>query len=338
MTTVSRAGTVGRTEFDPGGVVQMQQVEDERAVATADASPTTATVRRTDERTGEIAITRFHAAGRTGRGPCIVMAHGFGATVRSGLEGFGEAFAAAGYEVLAFDYRGFGASGGTPNTVSARRQVRDYRTVVAHARTLPEVDPDRIVVWGTSYSGGHVYRVAAADHRLAGMISMTGATDGLAVVLELVRRDGIGAMLPLVAVGVRDVVSRLRGRGRVMAPIVAPPGRPGALTSPGAVEAFHDVAGPDWRNEVAAAVFLVLASQRPGRMASRVRCPALAQVLDGDRSVPPASSIRAGVAARATIRRYPGDHFDPYPGQPAHADVLRDQLEFLARVAPVTAG
>src|SRR5687768_3488108 len=87
--------------------------------------------------------------------PCIVMAHGIGGTRDSGLEPFAEAFADGGFDVLLFDFRSFGASGGEPRQhVTWRGQREDYLAAAAHARTLEGVDPDRIVLWGTSYSGG----------------------------------------------------------------------------------------------------------------------------------------------------------------------------------------
>jgi len=46
--------------------------------------------------------------------PCVVMGHGFGATRDAGLMPFAERFAAAGADVLLFDYRGYGTSDGTP--------------------------------------------------------------------------------------------------------------------------------------------------------------------------------------------------------------------------------
>ena len=52
-------------------------------------------------------------AGAGGR-PVVVMAHGLGGTKDSGLEPFATGLAEAGLDVLAFDYRGFGASGGEP--------------------------------------------------------------------------------------------------------------------------------------------------------------------------------------------------------------------------------
>lgn len=285
----------------------------------------------TSTHVGPLAVTRYRAEGATGRVPCVVLAHGFGATQACGLAGFAEAFAAIGVEALTFDYRGFGESDGTPNVVSARAQLEDYRRVIDHARSLPEVDPDNVVVWGVSFAGGHVFQLAAEDRRLAGAIALTPATDGLAVVLDLVRREGLRPLLALSALGVRDRLARVRGRAHVMAPIAAEPGQAGALTAPGALEAYRSIAGPDWRNEVAAGVFLTLAIHRPGRFARRVHCPILAQIADQDRSVPPAASTRDAVAARAVIRRYACDHFDVYPGGIAHEDVVRDQVAFLQR-------
>ena len=65
---------------------------------------------------------------------------------------------------MLFDYRGFAASGGSPRQlVSASRQRQDYHAAIAATRWLPGVDPERIVLWGISFSGGHVVRVAAED-------------------------------------------------------------------------------------------------------------------------------------------------------------------------------
>ena len=102
-------------------------------------------------------------AGADGR-PCVVMAPGFASTRDTGgLVAYAEGFAAAGLHAVLFDYRGFAASGGSPRQlVSASRQRQDYHAAIAAARQLPGVDPERIVLWGISFSGGHVVRVAAA--------------------------------------------------------------------------------------------------------------------------------------------------------------------------------
>src|ERR1039457_2726126 len=80
-----------------------------------------------------------------GRRPCVVLAHGWGGTVDSGLLPFAERFAAAGIDALAFDYRHFGSSDGEPRQLlSIPRQLEDYAAAIAFARSLDGVDPDRI--------------------------------------------------------------------------------------------------------------------------------------------------------------------------------------------------
>src|SRR5215475_13265378 len=85
-------------------------------------------------------------ASSTGR-PCVVMAHGFGGTRDTGLLGYDEPYADAGFDAFVFDYRGYGDSEGTPRQdVSFRRQRQDYHAAIAAARHLPGVDADRIVL------------------------------------------------------------------------------------------------------------------------------------------------------------------------------------------------
>ena len=62
------------------------------------------------------------------------MAHGFGGTRDTGLLAYAEAVAEAGIDAFVFDYRGLGASHGTPQLVSCRRQRQDYHAAIAAAR------------------------------------------------------------------------------------------------------------------------------------------------------------------------------------------------------------
>ena len=153
-------------------------------------------------------------AGEDGRRPCVVLAHGFGGTVDSGLMPFAERFAAAGLDALAFDYRHFGTSDGQPRQLlSISGQLEDYEAAIAFARSLDGVDPDRIVLWGSSYSGGHVVAVAVADGRVAAVISEVPAMDGVATLLNLARYAGVGQIARLVAGGCARP-SRLAARAR----------------------------------------------------------------------------------------------------------------------------
>jgi len=278
-----------------------------------------------------------------GTRPCIVMAHGFGGTRDTGLLAFAEGFADAGHDVVVFDYRGFGTSDGTPRQrVSYRRQREDYHAAVAAARALPGVDPQRIVLWGTSYSGGHIVPVAVADGRIAAVVAMTPAMDGLAALIAIFQHGGVRRLAPLVGNGLRDVFRFLLRRKPHHIPLVGLPGSNAVLNGPGALEGYTALAGPTWRNEVCARVALEVAFNRPIRFASRLRTPLLVQVGDNDSVTPPASSRRT--AARAgtfgELLSYPVDHFDVYDG-PEQQAALADQIDFLdrhlaSRVNPAT--
>lgn len=284
-----------------------------------------------------IDATRFisdsDALTRDGRRPCVVMAHGIGATADSGLHGFAEELVGTGVDVVTFDYRHFARSGGQPRQlVDPRRQVADYHAVIAAVRRQPDLDPERVVAWGVSFSGGHVLRVAAEDRRLAAAISLTPAVDGAAVLAAMLKVQRPAYFTALTGLALRDAFAARTGRPPVLAPIVAPPGHPAALNSPGALEGMLAVAGPTWRNEFAARLFLHVAAYRPTTVSSQVRCRLLVQVGTEDTSAPPAPAVIAGQRAGATVHRYPCDHFDVYPGRPWHEKVLEDQKRFLGRV------
>ncbi len=274
------------------------------------------------------------AAGR----PCVVMAHGFGGTVDSGLEGFAEGLAAAGLDVLAFDYRGFGRSGGqVRQTISIRGQLEDYAAAIAMARRLDGVDPGRIVAWGVSLSGGHVLSLGASDPRLAALIALTPAVDALAASTASMRQYSAGHLAKSSLAAVRDKISAARGGVGVTIPLTARPGEVAALALPGIYEDYLSIAGPSWRNEVSARSFLEIGSYRPSTLAKNVTAPLLVQIGDLDRSAPPHAAAKAAEQARAEVRRYPCDHFDVYPGKPWFDRALEHQIMFLRRHLAVDA-
>src|ERR671939_1186309 len=147
----------------------------------------------------------FNAEGTTLRGwlyrpdgdgsvPGVVMAHGFSAVKEMYLDDFAEVFAAAGLAVLLFDNRNFGASDGEPRQeIDPWAQVRDYRHAITYARTREEVDRERIGIWGSSYSGGHVLVVGAIDRRVRCVVSQVPLVSGHENARRLVRSDFIAA-------------------------------------------------------------------------------------------------------------------------------------------------
>jgi uncharacterized protein len=270
-----------------------------------------------------------NAAGR----PVAVMAHGLGGTKDSGLQPFAERLADAGLDVLAFDYRGFGSSGGTPRqTVSGAGQVADYRAAMEAAARLPGVDPQRLVLWGVSLSGGHVVEAAADRTDVAAVVSLTPLVDGLAAGRHALATHKPTELLRSTVAGVRSRAATARGKPAVMMPVVGRPGEVAALSLEGCYDDYLAIAGPTWRNEIDASVGFELGNLRPTRHADRIGCPLLMQIADFDRSAPPHAAAKAAFKARAEVRHYPCDHFDVWPGKPWFEPAVAHQVAFLSRV------
>ena len=264
--------------------------------------------------------------------PVVVMAHGFGGTKDSGLQPFAERFSDAGLDVLAFDYRGFGSSDGQPRqSVSVQRQLADYTAAVAAAQLLPDVDRTRIVLWGSSFSGGHVLRVAAQCDDVAAVIGMTPLTSGLAASRAAVAHRDIASALRWTLAGVTSRVAVAAGREPTLMPLTARPGEPGALALDGAYDSYTAIAGPTWRNEVDAGIGMELIQIRTGAAAKALTCPVLIQIADFDRFVPADSVMKTAVQARAQVHHYPCDHFDVWPGHDWFDTAADDQVRFLTR-------
>jgi pimeloyl-ACP methyl ester carboxylesterase len=265
-----------------------------------------------------------------GASACVVLAHGWTGVREQRLDAYAERFSDAGLAALVFDYRHFGASEGEPRSLlDIQRQLADWRAAVAYARTRPGVGWERIALWGSSFSGGHVIETAAADGRIAAVIAQVPFVDGLANLARL----GKAHALKLTAEGVRDQLGALLGRAPHMLASVGPPGSTAVMNSPDAEPGFLAL-NPDglaWPNEAAARVALRVGAYRPIRKAARVRCPILFAVADDDVVTPPDLAVKAAaLAPQAEVLHYPGGHFDPYVGE-LFERVVADQTEFLLR-------
>ena len=262
--------------------------------------------------------------------PVVLLAHGWTGVREQRLGAYAERFAAAGVAALVFDYRHFGASSGQPRQLlDIKRQLADWAAAVAFVRTRPELDPGRVGLWGTSFSGGHVMEVAARDAQIGAVVAQVPFADGLRNLPSL----GLGLALRLTLAGLRDQVGALLGRPPHMVAAVGPPGSLAVMTTPDAEPGFRaiDPPGSTWRNEAAARIALRVASYRPGRHAGQVSAPILFAIAQDDAITPVMlAQAAAARAPHAEVRTYPGGHFDIYVGATFERAVA-DQVEFLTR-------
>lgn len=130
-------------------------------------------------------IVEFPSQGETLRGrfytqpdspkpsPIVIMAHGYSATITGMVaDRYAELFSAAGFAVLLYDHHSFGISDGEPrHHVNVWIQARGFCDAMNFAATLPEIDSDRIALWGDSVAGGEVIVVGAIDSRVKAIIA-----------------------------------------------------------------------------------------------------------------------------------------------------------------------
>jgi dienelactone hydrolase len=274
----------------------------------------------------------YRPEGFEGPRPLVVMGHGLSVTKEMRLPANAERFCAAGIGVLLFDYRHFGASGGEPRQLlDVSRQHADFRRALAYARDLDWVDPERVGLFGSSFAGGHVLPVGAADGRVAAIVSQCPFTDGLASVSRL----GLKTMVQVTVAGLRDQLTALRRGAPYYIPAAAPPGSVGVMTSadslPGLITMAEQSVDPQWDNRVAARLMLRVGMYRPGLKAAKLPCPALFCITDQDALAPAERTAKlAARGPRNEIKRYPIGHFDIYVGEDWERAVA-DQTEFLVR-------
>lgn len=265
---------------------------------------------------------------------CVVLGHGFGCVKRLRLDAYAERFRAAGLAALVFDYRHFGESEGQPRQlVDIDRQLDDWRAAIAYARDLDGVDPKRIVLWGTSLSGGHVVVVAAEDDDIAAVVSQIPFTGGLAAASG----PGLKQSLRLIVAGLRDELRGRRGRTPYYIPLYGPPGSLAALTAPGAFDRVREITDRPvvLDNRYTPRVMLRLGRYRPYRCLRSVSCPVLVCASEYNITTRTAPAIRAAQrASNATFLRYPVGPFEIYTGA-VFEQVIEDQIAFLMRHFPV---
>jgi uncharacterized protein len=262
--------------------------------------------------------------------PCVVVGHGFDGVREQRLDAYAQCFANAGFAALAFDYRFFGSSEGEPRQLyDNKAQLVDWRAAIECARGHARVDPERIALWGTSTSGGHVVQLAAEDQRIAAVVAQVPFVDGLAQLFAL----PVGRSLQLLWAGLKDQIGAILGRPAHRIPAAGQPGTLAVVTAPDALSGLAQITPPDstWQNSVAARFTLTDSFYRPGRLASKLRCPLMICVADGDQliALKPALTMAAEAPA-SELRRYPSGHFGMYFGD-GFDRATADQAEFLRR-------
>jgi uncharacterized protein len=108
----------------------------------------------------------------------IVLCHGYTGVKDLYLPENARVLVDAGYVVMTFDYKGWGDSEGPRSRLAPWSRVADVQAALTFLGTVPDVDADRLAIYGTSYGGATVVWVAAIDARVKCTVSVVGIGHG----------------------------------------------------------------------------------------------------------------------------------------------------------------
>lgn len=255
--------------------------------------------------------------GKTDPFPTVVACHGFTAVKEQGLDRLGEVFAAAGLAALIYDHRNHGSSEGLPRgDVDPWQQIRDWRHAIGFAASLPQVDSDRIGIWGTSYSGGHAIVVAAVDRRVkaaCSQVPMLAGHETMQRQMDMIRNwyplmDGLDADRSAYANGAEPARITI---------VSSDPAAPHAFVGARSYQFFTGFPGAkeSWKNEMTVRSIDYCLEYDPSPYALRLGSTPYQFIIAEDDISTPTDMALATYGKITGIKELvvvPGDHYSPY--------------------------
>lgn len=246
--------------------------------------------------------------------PAIVMAHGFSAVKEQYLDRYAEKFADGGFGVLVFDHGCFGESEGQPRfEVDPKRQRRGYKDAISFTQTVENVDPNRIGIWGTSYSGGHALVVAAEDRRVKAVVSQVPTISGSKVAVRRSKTPQASYLREELA---KDRTARVLSNERGYVSVVSPnPENPCALPGEDSFEYFtaSSAFATNWNPDVTIRSLELARANEPGAHVRLISpTPLLMIVAENDQLTPTDLALDAiALASRRRSKSFRADISSP---------------------------
>ena len=245
--------------------------------------------------------------------PAVVLAHGFSGIKELLLPAYGKRLSAAGFVVLAFDYRGFGGSEGERGRLVPLEQMTDIRNAITFLQTLPEVNAEAIGLWGSSFGGANSLRVAAIDTRIKALVAQLTFASGARMVLGKMSADERRKMEDTLRKAHEREVTKNR-------PLRMAPGQ---LITDDDSKAFFAQAMLDFpvlaETKIPFTLLQHIIEHNPEDEVQKINCPVLILAADADIVTPPSESriLYDRVRSEKRIVTLHGcRHYEAYAGDP----------------------
>ncbi|EKP65475.1 alpha/beta hydrolase [Acinetobacter baumannii] len=276
----------------------------------------------------EMIAADFYIPKTNNKSAVILMAHGFAGLRQFKLIQYAQRFAQAGYAVILFDYRYWGGSTGKPREmISINSQLEDWKTMIQYASTCKFIDNRRIVLWGTSLSGGYALSLASELKNIQAIMVQIPYVDGA----ETAKLYPLQRYPQALKLSSQDYMGSKMGLNPKRLPVVDQYKLCFMLTAD-SYYGYLSIVNPDyyWSGEVPARVFFNLMRYRPIQLVRQINIPVLFIAAQHDSLIPIESSREAAtnIAPFVSYHEWDMKHFDIYHGS-WFEKAVTTQLEFL---------
>ncbi|CAA0234862.1 alpha/beta fold family hydrolase [Acinetobacter baumannii] len=276
----------------------------------------------------EMIAADFYIPKTNNKSAVILMAHGFAGLRQFKLIQYAQRFAQAGYAVILFDYRYWGGSTGKPREmISINSQLEDWKTMIQYASTCKFIDNRRIVLWGTSLSGGYALSLASELKNIQAIMVQIPYVDGA----ETAKLYPLQRYPQALKLSSQDYMGSKMGLNPKRLPVVDQY-KLCFMPTADSYYGYLSIVNPDyyWSGEVPARVFFNLMRYRPIQLVRQINIPVLFIAAQHDSLIPIESSREAAtdIAPFVSYHEWDMKHFDIYHGS-WFEKAVTTQLEFL---------
>ncbi|MFV5471576.1 alpha/beta hydrolase [Acinetobacter baumannii] len=276
----------------------------------------------------EMIAADFYIPKTNNKSAVIIMAHGFAGLRQFKLIQYAQRFAQAGYAVILFDYRYWGGSTGKPREmISINSQLEDWKTMIQYASTCKFIDNRRIVLWGTSLSGGYALSLASELKNIQAIMVQIPYVDGA----ETAKLYPLQRYPQALKLSSQDYMGSKMGLNPKRLPVVDQY-KLCFMPTADSYYGYLSIVNPDyyWSGEVPARVFFNLMRYRPIQLVRQINIPVLFIAAQHDSLIPIESSREAAtnIAPLVSYHEWDMKHFDIYHGS-WFEKAVTTQLEFL---------
>lgn len=276
----------------------------------------------------EMIAADFYIPKTNNKSAVIIMAHGFAGLRQFKLIQYAQRFAQAGYAVILFDYRYWGGSTGKPREmISINSQLEDWKTMIQYASTCKFIDNRRIVLWGTSLSGGYALSLASELKNIQAIMVQIPYVDGA----ETAKLYPLQRYPQALKLSSQDYMGSKMGLNPKRLPVVDQY-KLCFMPTADSYYGYLSIVNPDyyWSGEVPARVFFNLMRYRPIQLVRQINIPVLFIAAQHDSLIPIESSREAAtnIAPFVSYHEWDMKNFDIYHGS-WFEKAVTTQLEFL---------